>query len=714
MTDKKTITGFLTNKVFLIALLVKIISGTLFASHHLLDNFIPFVKYFISSGFHNPWDYFYAAGNFNAFPYPPLTLVIISIPYWITSVFMPGHMLNAVCFLDLFLARIPILLADLSIYLILASWFKDNYKKVLWLYWCSPVIFYINYYHGQLDSIPTALFLFSANLLFLKRYYISGIVLALALASKEHLFIIIPFYLIYCWRQNLSARKILLLCVLIIGVYFAFTGYTLNSAGYQHMVIKASEQGKIFILRLPYNLNSVDLNFLLAPAILFILLMQFMAYKKLNRDMAILYFGLIFVVLVILVSPMPGWYYWSYPFLIYFFIRSTNISKVPLIVFNVAYLFYFLTYKNSDVFEAWKLINTSIASWQVPVEMFRTYGFGKRVVGDLVFTLLQSSVIMVAYLIYKEGILSNDIYKAKKRPTMIGIGGDSGAGKDTTVNCLKNILGKNSCVIVSGDDYHKWPRAHQEWQVYTPLNTYGNKLHDQLRDAVALKDGKSIVKVTYDHNSGQFTNPQNVDSGNVVFFVGLHPFYIEGMRRLYDIKIYVEPDEVLRKYWKILRDTKDRSYTTGQVIDQLKKREEDSARFIHPQRQFADMVIKFIPLSNIDLKHVDLKKEVDLKLRVSINNSVFLEHCIQALKEATALDVQFWHEPDLKHQTIEVNGKISAIKVNDAAKRIIPNLYELISNDCVWMDDYFGILQLVFLVYLSEVSKYEDRQAVRS
>ncbi len=702
MISKEDKRLFFFNKIFISVLLLKLISGTLFASHYLAGYFAPFVKYFVASDFQNPWDYFYSIGELKAFPYPPLMLLIFSIPYAILSPFTALNW-QSIGFIDLFLMRIPILIADVSIYLILAQWFKNNFKKVLWFYWCSPVLFYINYYHGQLDAVPTALFLLCMYFLFLRKYVQSSIVLSVALATKGHLFIAVPFYLIYCYRQGLSFKKVAQLFIISICGYIVYVSPVILTEGYKYLVVKASEQGNIFVLRFPFG----DLNLLLAPATLLILLLRFYTYEKLNRDITFLYFAMVFIVLVILVPPMPGWYYWSYPFLVYFYIRNSNISIFPLVIFSFLYIFYFLTYVKTDIFEAWNLLDKSIASLPSPIELFKTFDLGKRVVGDFIFTLLQSSVVVIAYWIYREGIISNELYKLKKKPVMIGIGGDSGAGKDTTFNCFKNILGDENCIIVSGDDYHKWPRGHQEWKVYTHLHAYGNKLHDQLKHAIALKDGKSVVKVSYDHDKGTFTHPEQVDAGKIIFFTGLHPLYIEQMRRLYDIKIYIEPDESLRRYWKVCRDMKERGYTAKQVIEQIEKRLTDSDKFIKPQKQFADIIINFSSVDEIDFEHIKIEMDLPLKLKLSVNNSIFIEDIIEVLREVPTLNINLRHEEDLKYQTLEVMGSITEREVGDIANKVIPNLYELTAAKPLWMNNYFGILQLIFLQYLGEILRYD-------
>src|SRR5687768_10295671 len=63
----------------IIVLTLKIALGTCFASYYLRDLFIPFINYFVESGFRNPWDQFYADGVLKAFPYGPAMLYVLTL-----------------------------------------------------------------------------------------------------------------------------------------------------------------------------------------------------------------------------------------------------------------------------------------------------------------------------------------------------------------------------------------------------------------------------------------------------------------------------------------------------------------------------------------------------------------------------------------------------------------------------------------------------------
>jgi phosphoribulokinase len=59
------------------------------------------------------------------------------------------------------------------------------------------------------------------------------------------------------------------------------------------------------------------------------------------------------------------------------------------------------------------------------------------------------------------------------------------------------------------------------------------------------------------------------------------------------VSVYLDTPEPLRHRWKVMRDTEKRGYSPDEVHDILEHRESVSARYIRPQRERADMVVRF-------------------------------------------------------------------------------------------------------------------------
>src|SRR5262249_45654954 len=88
---------------------------------------------------------------------------------------------------------------------------------------------------------------------------------------------------------------------------------------------------------------------------------------------------------------------------------------------------------------------------------------------------------------------------------------------------------------------------------------------------------------------------------------GLLAFHNTELREMFDVLVYLDPPEDLRRHWKVQRDCSRRGYTTDQVLSELDKREPDSEAFIRPQRHHADVVVSFQPGSPENQEHLDCR-----------------------------------------------------------------------------------------------------------
>jgi len=180
-----------------------------------------------------------------------------------------------------------------------------------------------------------------------------------------------------------------------------------------------------------------------------------------------------------------------------------------------------------------------------------------------------------------------------ERPIILGIVGDSAAGKTTLAAGVAEILGKDQVVTICTDDYHKYSRAQRAENGTSALDPECNYLDIVEKDLNSLRNGKSIIKPIYSHNDGSFQPAKYIEPKPYVVVEGLLGYSTRAMRDNYDVKIYLDPEEELRVSWKVIRDTTKRGYTAEQVLASLEKRKGDSPNFIQPQRTFADMVIQF-------------------------------------------------------------------------------------------------------------------------
>ena len=186
------------------------------------------------------------------------------------------------------------------------------------------------------------------------------------------------------------------------------------------------------------------------------------------------------------------------------------------------------------------------------------------------------------------------------RPIILGIVGDSAAGKTTLTRGIAQVLGPENVTLICTDDYHSYDRQQRAEMGITALHPDCNHLDIMQQHLSLLRTGQPILKPVYSHSTGKFEAPKYIKPKKFVIIEGLLGYSTRAAREAYDVKVYLAPPEELRAEWKVKRDTQKRGYTAEQVLAELEKREPDSENFIRPQRQWSDIVVSFYPANEED------------------------------------------------------------------------------------------------------------------
>lgn len=188
----------------------------------------------------------------------------------------------------------------------------------------------------------------------------------------------------------------------------------------------------------------------------------------------------------------------------------------------------------------------------------------------------------------------------RPKPYVIGIAGGSGSGKTTLINTLleNDILEKTGppAVVVLQHDWYYKHNPHLSAVERSRVN-YD---HPNALDTALLKDHvktlltwQSIAAPRYDyqtHLRKEETRP--LHPAELIIVDGILILADEALRRLMDLKVYVDADPDLRFIRRMERDVRHRGRTRESVVRQyLATVKPMHDQFVEPSKSHADIII---------------------------------------------------------------------------------------------------------------------------
>ncbi|TXI46011.1 MAG: phosphoribulokinase/uridine kinase [Lysobacter sp.] len=657
--------------------------------------FVPFVEHAIAHPSLDPWTTFLDDGGTPlAYPYGPMML-IAHLP-----TLALGWSLAAASGHAIFLAigfRASLLLADFAALLLLNRLFPQHPRKLLWLYWWSPIALYVTYWNGQTDIIPIALLLASLVLLRDLRPRASGIALGLSLSAKFSMLLAVPFLAIYLWRnKRLRTLQTPFAAGLAIGLIPQ--ALCLFSPGFLRMVLGTQESARIFDFALPLG-HTMQLY--LTPTLYLLAAYAVWRLRRISFDLLLAVTGLSFFLVVMTTPAPPGWYLWLVPFLVAHQLQGDRSAILLTAALSALVIGMHALISPGATIEPF--------GWTLAEPLAPLAAAMSPHVASLWMTLVIATGVVLILQMLRERVARNDYFRISQKPLRLGIAGDSGAGKDTLARALTGIFGSHTVVHLSGDDYHVWDRYAPMWKGLTHLNPRANDLQRFNSDALALMDGKPVVCRHYDHKAGRFLAPVVLQRNDVVVVSGLHALRMPRLSKRFDVAVFLDIDEDLRRAWKIHRDVNERGHALDTVLRSLERRAIDSQRYIHPQRAAADLILKLRPVNQRQLESAASPHAIPLKLSAQIRNGTYHERLARILIGICGLhlDIELAEDSDEVGMTIE--GDVSAEDIALAAASLAPNLQEMLDIRPQWEDGMTGIMQLMVLLQIEESLKNRIR-----
>src|ERR1700693_607301 len=253
-------------------------------------------------------------------------------------------------------------------------------------------------------------------------------------------------------------------------------------------------------------------------------------------------------------------------------------------------------------------------SWWTVTRESKSFARGRRTVGPLPLIRLAyrghsfSVLDCIAPLLLAWARGAMDPGVGATRPIFVAIGGDSGSGKPTRPAGFSRVSPKSGITRLCLDDYHSLDRRERGLVGITGLNPRATDFALMENQLLALKQGRTINKPVYDHSNGTFAPREELRARDVVIVQGLHPFLVSGIRGLFDLKVWLDPEEDLKHRWKLQRDVAKRGYTAEAVRNEIETRRPDVEKYIAPQVRDADLIVRFYrPEDRADDAHLNVR-----------------------------------------------------------------------------------------------------------
>ena len=180
-------------------------------------------------------------------------------------------------------------------------------------------------------------------------------------------------------------------------------------------------------------------------------------------------------------------------------------------------------------------------------------------------------------------------------PLVIGLAGGSGAGKTTIVESIIEGIGPDNVALIQHDAYYR-DLTHLPLEERAQVNyDHPDSLETELlvEHIEGLLAGRAVQRPTYDftvHNRAAATVA--VEPRPVLLIEGILVLYETSLRRLMDLKIYIDADSDLRIVRRMERDIQERGRTFESVRDQyLSTVRPMHLQFVEPSKRYADIVI---------------------------------------------------------------------------------------------------------------------------
>jgi len=183
----------------------------------------------------------------------------------------------------------------------------------------------------------------------------------------------------------------------------------------------------------------------------------------------------------------------------------------------------------------------------------------------------------------------------EKPAIIIGICGGTGSGKTTVAQRILAAFGESTVACIQQDSYYRDLNAmpvdeRRRINFDHPDSVDGALFLQHLQD---LRSGKSIERPVYDYATHlRQASTVRIAPLPVILVEGILIFHDERMRRLMDLRIYVDCAADIRFTRRLQRDIRDRGRSVESVVEQyLSTVRPMHEQYVAPCIRYADIII---------------------------------------------------------------------------------------------------------------------------
>jgi uridine kinase len=178
---------------------------------------------------------------------------------------------------------------------------------------------------------------------------------------------------------------------------------------------------------------------------------------------------------------------------------------------------------------------------------------------------------------------------------IVGITGGTGSGKTTVVQKIIESVGASRVVYFQQDSYY-----HNLDEMPLDMRHQANFDHPDAFDGdlllshiESLRAGQSVDQPIYDYRThSRKAETKRVNPLPVIIIEGILVFYDPRIRRLMDLKIFVDCDPDIRFIRRLQRDINERGRTVESVVNQyLNTVRPMHLQFVEPSMRYADIIL---------------------------------------------------------------------------------------------------------------------------